>query len=967
MKRQLVAAPAKPPADDDDGEAVRHKRHKLVIDSDDEEQSSSFRTPVKPTRMLIAMPSTVGSSRSETPSRSSETRYAWLDKPLDANKRPPDHPEYDATTLFIPQSAWLSFTPFEQQYWTIKQHHWQTVVFFKKGKFYELFEHDADIGHQQFDLKLTQRVNMRMVGVPESSFDYWASQFLAKGFRVARVEQLENSVAKAMRDRQSNKTPSIKASSIIRRELTQVLTPGTLVDAGMLTSDMGVYCMAIKESNLSFGIAFVDAASASFQLAEFMDDDCRTRLETLLLQMKPVELVVEKSISRSTLQLIKRILPSNLQFHHLPAFTDAEATVADCERHNYLPEMLRQTASEKPLAVSAMGALVNYLRTLKLDESLVSAGNIGIYDPVQISSLVLDGQTLSNLEVLHNSSDGSSKGTLLQLLNHCATPMGKRLFKQWLCHPLRSIDALNGRLDAIDDLSSCQGVLDDLKTSLSKLPDLERCVARIHSGNCLVKDFVACLGGFLEVQRIIEATVHPISDGFHSKTLQSLISRFEALQPGIVETCESFIESFDVRVASTENKLHPCSGLDECYDACQTDLDGVELQLDTYRKECERTLGKRVTFKDIGKEIYQLEVSNSVKTPSDWVVMSKTKEVNRFYTADLRELVRQYLEARERREAALKNVKANVYKRFDEHSQMWRNVCGIVAELDCLANLATCRLTMAEPVCRPEFITGNTSCFEAKDLRHPCVVPSGGQEFIANDTTLGDGDRMVLLTGPNMGGKSTLLRQICIAVIMAQLGCYVPASALKMGLFDRIFTRIGANDNIMAGQSTFMVELSQTSKIIREASRNSLVILDELGRGTSTHDGHAIAYAVLYHLVTHVGCLGLFSTHYAALSTEFACHPGVALKHMGFQIGSETNSVTFLYKLLDGGCPKSYGMNVATIAGVPAQVVSTAESVANGFEELQKGKREAVKENMDLNLLDLSLFKHMITWTDLIK
>eukprot|EP00842_Homolaphlyctis_polyrhiza_P001905 jgi/Hompol1/2715/HPOL_006146-RA len=312
--------------------------------------------------------------------------------------------------------------------------------------------------------------------------------------------------------------------------------------------------------------------------------------------------------------------------------------------------------------------------------------------------------------------------------------------------------------------------------------------------------------------------------------------------------------------------------------------------------------------------------------------MSKTQSVNRYYTPRIRDLVTEILEAREIREEVMRNIKSRMFEKFDADYTAWMTAIRSIAQLDCLISLALCRQRMPEPVCRPQFVESGPSVLEVEELRHPCIMQTSTNHFIPNDTMLGGpkgSATMILLTGPNMGGKSTLLRQTCIAVIMAQMGCYVPARKCRLTPFDRIFTRIGANDNIMAGQSTFMVELSETSKIIREATPRSLVILDELGRGTSTFDGYAIAFAVLQHLVTRVRCLGLFSTHYGTLTSEFESNPLVALMYMSFFADEANRQVTFLYKLANGSCPKSFGMNVATMADVPSAVSLISAFSAN--------------------------------------
>ncbi|KAI8928158.1 muts domain V-domain-containing protein [Entophlyctis helioformis] len=938
-------------------------------------------------------------ARAESFKEKNELRYSWLLEIRDADGRPKEDPEYDPRTLFIPTSAWRNFTPFEKQFWEIKSKHWDTVVFFKKGKFFELYEKDADIGHQVFDLKLTDRVNMRMVGVPESSFDHWAAQFIAKGYKVAKVEQMENAVGKAMRDRES----ASKEDKIIRRELTSVLTAGTLVDAGLLTNDMSTYCMAIKEEIRadhlppSFGVSFVDTAMAEFSICSFADDAERTKLETLLMQIKPIEIVLEKGmVSKATLRLLKNSL-ENPQLNFLvrdKEFWDEDVTKDELRRGSYFGDKAKQradsgagddqdgdhlmdgsetdaisswpaalqSAASKPLAMSSLGGLLFYLRSLKLDVDLVSARNFRFYDPMRSSgTLILDGQTLLNLEIFENSTDGTDRGALFKLLNQCETPFGKRLFKQWLCHPLRSVDALNARLDAVDAFASVSGMLDVLRSKFRKLPDLERTVARIHSGSCRVKDFVVALLSIADIFELVSDMQPYLSEVTSAK----LIGIFQTGFPlDLLDLLEYFRNAFNYREAMDEGKIRLHPGYDDVFDAAEQAVADVEAKLTSHRRECERKLNvSGLAYKDIGKEIYQLEVSAKIKVPSDWTVMSKTQAVSRYYNATIRSLVGELLEAREVREAAMRNIKSRIYEKFDTRYTGWMTVIKSVAELDALMSLATCRNSMPEPVCRPEFVESEQSVLDVEELRHPCIMQMSGSSFIPNDTKLGGEpghSKMILLTGPNMGGKSTLLRQTCVAVIMAQLGCYVPARKCRLTPFDRIFTRIGANDNIMAGQSTFMVELSETSKILREATHRSLVILDELGRGTSTYDGYAIAFAVLHHLVTHVGCLGLFSTHYGTLTKEFEDNPIVALKYMSFFSDEVNRRVTFLYKLTDGNCPKSYGMNVARMADVPLMIVDRAESVAESFERDQKHQLQEQQQVRTLGLGHLASFAQIV-------
>ncbi|KAF9936320.1 DNA mismatch repair protein msh6 [Modicella reniformis] len=888
-------------------------------------------------------------------------RYKWLLNIKDEQGNPIGSPDYDPRTIFIPKEAWGNFTEFERQFWEIKGKHFDSIVFFKKGKFYELYENDADIGHQQFDLKLTDRTNMRMVGVPESSFEYWAAQFIAKGYKVARVDQMETALGKAMRER-DGAVKKTSAQKVIQRELHSILTAGTLTDSGLLTSENATYCMAIKELTregaehlpTQFGVAFVDTSTAEFNLATFHDDMDRTKFETLITQIKPKEIVVEKGgLSIRSIRILKNSLGVNTIWNHLQPekeFWNSLDTVDELRIREYFgkdvpgtvasecwPTALQQMKGSA-IVMSALGGLVWYLRSLKLDAELLSFKNFHVYDPVrQASTLILDGQTLTNLEIFQNNGDGTEAGTVLKLLNRCVTPFGKRLFRRWLCHPLRSIPAINARLDAVEDLMRVPGFMELFEEKCTRFPDLERIVSRIHAGSSKMAEFLVVLATF---RSLIDTAsrLSSYTDQFQSKKLATVLEEI----PDLTEHLDYFTKAFDHNVALSQGDIMPYPGFAEDYDAIDDTLKELDAEfaqhLDKAKRELKTT---KVVYKDLGKEIYQLEVSNKITVPKNWKKMSGTSSVSRYYNSELTALVTRLQEARETKSAIMKELQGRLYAKFDENYQDWLKAVKIIAEIDCLGSLSKSSSALGFPACRPEFVDSEDSVLELKSLRHPCVIPGIASDFIPNDTILGgQSPSLILLTGPNMGGKSTLLRQTCVAIIMAQLGGYVPAEMCRLTPIDRIFTRIGANDNILAGQSTFMVELSETSKILAEATERSMVILDELGRGTSTFDGYAIAYSVLHELSTRIGCLGLFSTHYGTLTTEFERDPNVALKHMACQVDQVNREVTFLYKLVDGVCEKSYGMNVAHMAGVPRKIVDHAELMAEAFELKQETKRE---------------------------
>ncbi|KAI8886290.1 DNA mismatch repair protein Msh6 [Backusella circina FSU 941] len=880
--------------------------------------------------------------------KDNEDRYKWLQDIKDADKNPVGSENYDPRTLYIPDSAWRAFKPFEKQYWEIKAKHWDSVVFFKKGKFYELYEKDAFIGHQDFDLKLTARVNMSMVGVPESSFDFWAAQFIAKGYRVAKVDQMETAIGKSIREKDAQQS---KADKLVRRELTSVLTQGTLVDAGLLTNDLGTYCMSIKEvyhqKTPTYGVCFVDTATAEFNLAVFEDDVNRTKLETLLMQIKPREIITEKGrLDINTTRLLKNSLSEPLWNMLIPEreFWSSMTTQDELRIRGYFgeeesnfPEALKKV-KDNDVVMSAFGGMIWYLRSLKLDTELLSAKNIAIYDPVRNSnSLVLDGQTLANLEIFENTLDGGSDGTVLKLLANTITPFGKRLFRKWLCHPLYKIQEIEARLDAVEDFMRLMDLTQNISNKLAKIPDLERLISRIHSGRCKVSEFLTALDGFKDTVGVMDALKKDAGQ-FKSKLLNSLVEKY----PNLDDKLDYFSNGFTIATVDVDYQkmktIIPNPGVNAKWDDINDQIKDIQREFDQHLKEVRSKLGaNKIEYKNIGKEINQLEVPKGTKVPADWIQLSSTAKVTRYWNPTVKALVTQYKELIEHKNECVKEFTKGVYQEFDQHYTLWMSAVQNIATLDVLMSLAKGSSNMGEPACRPQFVNSEKGVIEFKDLRHPCVATGINADFIPNDVNLGGEDpSLIVLTGPNMGGKSTLLRQTCVAVIMAQLGCYVPASSCVLTPCDRIFTRIGANDNIMGGESTFMVELSETSKILREASSRSMVILDELGRGTSTFDGYAIAYAVLHYLSTHIGCLGMFSTHYQTLCKEFERNPEINNMHMDYLL--ENDQVIFLYKLVKGICEKSFGMNVAMMAGVPKSIVDEARRAADDFEKQHKLK-----------------------------
>lgn len=706
-----------------------------------------------------------------------EDRYPWLANILDMDRNKPGDPNYDPRTVYIPPLAWTKFSAFEKQYWEIKQKFWDTIVFFKKGKFYELYENDATIGHQLFDLKLTDRVNMRMVGVPEMSLDHWANQFVAKGYKIARVDQMESALGKEMREREDSVGPANKGKKdkIINRELACVLTKGTLVDGSMLEDDMATYCVAIKEGVVdespAFGIAFVDTATGQFFLSEFLDDVDLTKFETFVAQTRPQELLLEKSsISVKALRILKNnTAPTTIWNYLKPGkeFWDADTTKRELDCSGYFmseeqgeatwPEILNDS-KEKELMMSAFGALVQYLRTLMLERSLLTQGNFSWYDPIQkATTLVLDGQTLINLEIFANTFDGGQEGTLFTLLNRCVTPFGKRMFRQWVCHPLADPKKINERLDAVDLLNADRTMREQFTSQMTRMPDLERLISRVHAGICRPEDFVRVLEGFEQIEYTMSLLgAFGGADG--------IIDRLLSAMPDLKEPLEYWKTAFDRTQARDHKLLIPERGIEEDFDASQDRIAEIKAELQALLVKQRKALNSSaIQFKDIGKEIYQLEVPAKVKNiPASWTKMSATKDLKRYYFPELKALIRELQEAQETHGQIVKATSSRFFARFDQHYETWLAAVKVTAHLDCLISLAKASSALGEPCCRPVFVEDERSVVEFKELRHPCILPNV-TDFIPNDVKLGgDGAKITLLTGANAAGKSTVLRMVCL-------------------------------------------------------------------------------------------------------------------------------------------------------------------------------------------------------------
>ncbi|KAL0482522.1 DNA mismatch repair protein MSH6 [Acrasis kona] len=847
---------------------------------------------------------------------------------------------------------------YDRQYWRLKKNLFDTIFFYKMGAFYALYETDADIGKNDFDLHLTERVNMRMVGVPESSFKHWASKFVANGYKVARVEQMETPEELKIR-LQKKIGPQ---DNVVRREVRQIYTAGTLVDQDMISNiHTNHYLLCVVQDKNNLGICFADTSTAEFNIGRINDDFCGSGLETLVQQISPKEIIFGRgSLTKNLLNVMCGVSFCKPVLNPRQSTWNRSDTLNQIEARGYFKELppVLSAYKDDDLVMSAFGTLVNYLYELRLDEETLTMANIRSYDITHDSShLTLDGQTLINLEIL-SSKDNGIKGSLLEYLDKCSTPSGRRLFRYWVCHPLRHQFDISNRIGAVDQIEMNFEHFENIIPRVTG--DLERNLSRIHAQTCvksdeimfdvtlnkkrviLLLDTLQCLKIYFDAINNIQ---HLIRDGLvTNKVLLNVVQvvpmdknnsfGFPDLQPLLTK----FETMFDHQLARQDGHILPCQGANPDFDKANAHLESIQSELDQHLSHNIKTLKlstKDCTYKMLQRKPFQIQVPKNTKVPKSWVLVSQTSQVERYHSPEVIRLMPLHQQAKEKRDIVLRGELRRIMKVFDDDYESWNRCMSCIAELDCLLSLT--RTSMNNGMCKVEFVDQPEPFLDLVEMSHPCVN-TDQNPFVPNSTLLGPSPSnplCIVVTGANAGGKSTLLRQNAVAVIMAQLGCRIPATSCRMTAVDRIFTRVGASDRIMTGQSTFMVELTETSNILRNATCNSLVILDELGRGTSTFDGFSIAYATLRYLSEVIQCRTLFSTHYFHLTNQLMYNPYVSLYQM--QVMDDPNrpfDVTFLYKFIPGVSPASYGLSVASKAGIPISIVQRAKQIAHNFEHL---------------------------------
>ncbi len=793
-------------------------------------------------------------------------------------------------------------SPLMEQYYTTKKQCDGAVLLFRVGDFYETFGDDAVLVARELNITLTSRQRddqgnkIPLAGVPYHALDAYLAKLVKAGYKVAICDQAED--------------PKL-ARGLVKREVTRIITPGTVIEPSMLEEGSNNFLAAVCAEGDRAGLALVDVSTGEFLATEIPLE----RLSSEIARFRPSECLVQGSFA---------LMGVRVQALEDCCFAPDAAEKA-LEGQFGKGCLARFGMEEKALCIRACGAILAYLGKAHFS----ALEHITEIRPFSTSDfMVLDEVTLRNLELLRNIRDRSKRGTLLEFLDRTQTPMGSRSLARWIQMPVLSKEEIERRLDAVEELKESPVLQEYLVQAFSGTSDLERLIGRISCGASSAKDLVTLKASLSKLPQICSAL-----EEARSSCLSFLRSKLE------LGTLKDSVELIDRAIVEDP----PASVLDggmiqEGYDP---ELDEIRTavrdgkswisKLEASEKKNSGIKSLKVGYNNVFG--YYIEVSrpNLKLVPPEYIRKQTLANAERFITPELKEIESKVISAQERSTAMEHEIFSKVRSEVASKAGEVKKRAAALGELDLLCTLAL--IAVENSFVRPEFNSNGT--ISLRGSKHPVLDRALKGGFVPNDVFLdNDRNRLIILTGPNMAGKSTFMRQIALASIMAQMGSFVPASFASLSLVDRIFTRVGAYDDLAAGQSTFMVEMTELANILKSATRNSLVLLDEIGRGTSTFDGLAIAWAVSEYLHTNVKAKTVFATHYHQLTQLEEVLPGI--KNYNMAVKEERGSITFLRTVVPGATDKSYGVQVAKLAGVPDAVVKRASEV------LQEIEKEAV-------------------------
>ncbi len=813
-----------------------------------------------------------------------------------------------------------------KQYMEIKKKHQDEILFFRMGDFYEMFLEDAHTASKILDIALTSRQNdIPMCGLPYHAADSYIARLIKAGKRVAICEQLET-------------VPS--SGPIVRREVVRIVTPGTVIETNLLPDDYNNYLGSVMVGESDIGMAFVDISTGDFYLSSIKKSIELFRGE--LARFNPSEIVLREGNEPEDEVFVEHIKSRDIPIYRINEWLYDIDFMKDLICHVYDIVNTKGLGLESDMEIRTAGAILQYLKEthrksfdhLKYPEKIVSSNR-----------MVLDDSTIINLELINNFNDRSRSRTLFSVLNHTKTAMGRRTLEKNLLQPLLNIHEIEKRLDTVQYFHEYQKLARDISEQLKKISDLERIITRFTLGKTLPRNFVAVrtsLGASREIRKLLGSQPH--------ESVKELAGRIPDMK-SLMERIGSAVEDEPAHTPEQGRVIR--KGFNHELDRLYTIKTDAKTWILDYQEEEKKRLGINTLKIKYNKILgYYIEISKNQaeNVPVDYNRKQTLVGSERFTTEKLQKFESDILSSSERileiEKEEIEKLRHDILLRKNE----LQNLSQVVGELDFSISLSTAAIE--NRFVRPSLNNSNTTSI--KDGRHPVVEKYFTKEvFIPNDIVLDNRENIIkLITGPNMSGKSTYIRMAAVIQLMAQTGSFIPAAGGELSIVDRIFTRIGASDNISRGESTFLVEMNETANILNNATDRSLIIMDEVGRGTSTYDGLSIAWAVVEYISRYVKAKTLFATHYHEL-TQIGGKRGVI--NYNVLVKEHLNGIDFMHKVAPGAADKSYGIHVAKLAGIPKQIVGRAEKILERLEKRSNLKKERAVEEDD-NTEQLEIF-----------
>ena len=823
------------------------------------------------------------------------------------------------------------FSPMMQRYLETKEQYKDCILFYRLGDFYEMFFDDAVTASRELELTLTgkdcgQEERAPMCGIPHHAAEIYISRLIAKGYKVAICEQLEDP-----------KT----AKGIVKRGVIRVVTPGTVVDSNMLEERKNNFIMSIFKSGIYFGISVCDISTGEFYSAEIKDNQNFPLVLDEIARYMPSELVINSMMSdcKEEMDKIKERFDSYITRFNDKFFTDDAEKIK--YRFNFVDSNQKEieNIADKTLAVCSINALIEYIEQTQMT-TLDHINKITVYNISKYMSLDINARR--NLEITEKMRDKSKKGTLLWVLDKTSTSMGGRALRRWLNDPLIDTTEINRRLESVKELKGDVILRGDVIENLKKVYDIERLAGKMAYGNANARDMITLknsLSKLPDLKKVLSNVNSPMLKDLY-ENLDELQDIYELIDKSIVEDPPMTVKDGGII------KLGYNEEIDKLKTATTEGKNWI-IQLEAEEREKTGIKNLKVGFNKVFGYFIEVTKSYLDQVPERFVRKQTLTNAERFITEDLKNLENQILGAEEKVVNLEYNAFVQIRDEIAKNVKRLQKSANIVSTLDVLTSFAT----VAEDLnyCMPE--VDDSGILDIKGGRHPVIDKMLGTGiFVENDTYLDKKEnRLSIITGPNMAGKSTYMRQVALITLMAQVGSFVPASEAHIGVVDKIFTRVGASDDLSMGQSTFMVEMMEVATILKEATSNSLVILDEIGRGTSTYDGLSIAWAVAEYIADKEKCGAktLFATHYHELTELEEKLEGV--KNYNIAVKEKGEDIIFLRKIIPGGTDESYGIHVARLAGVPKAVTQKADEILRGLERknILTGKKQESKKAVE--------------------